>query len=109
MRGDAMTARRTLPARRESHCFEFECEGLRYTCTCAFFETGGLAELFLRCGKSGSAAETAARDAAIVLSLALQFATPLKAIQHALTRLDTGLPAGPIGRALAIIDQQQYG
>jgi hypothetical protein len=106
--GVAMTVRRDLPTRRRAHTFDFECEGLKYICTCSFFETGGLAELFLRCGKSGTAAETGARDAAIVLSLALQFGVPLTAIQHALTRLENGLPAGPVGMALAIIDQEQY-
>jgi hypothetical protein len=65
--------RARLPNRRLAETVEFECGGLRYTCTFGRFPDGSIAELFLSNHKSNSAADTAARDAAIVTSIALQF------------------------------------
>jgi hypothetical protein len=103
-----MTARRTLPWRRRSQTFEFEHGGLSYTASASFFEGGGLAELFLRAGKTGSAAEIAAHDGAIILSIGLQYGVPLRAIQHALMKLPDGKAAGPIGRCLDLLDASGY-
>jgi ribonucleoside-diphosphate reductase alpha chain len=99
-----MTTRRTLPNRRPLETFEFDLDGTRYTASAGFFETGGLAELFLRAGKPGSAVEVTSHDAAVVLSLSLQFGAPLNAIRRALTKLPDGSAAGPLGRALDIIE-----
>lgn len=100
-----MTTRRTLPNRRPLETFTFELDGMRYTASAGFFETGGLAELFLRAGKPGCAIEVASHDAAVVVSLALQFGTPLNAIRKALTKLPDGAAAGPLGRALDLIEE----
>jgi hypothetical protein len=104
-----MTTRRTLPNRRPLETFEFDLDGTRYTASAGFFETGGLAELFLRAGKPGSAVEVASHDAAVVVSLALQFGTPLNAIRKALTKLPDGSAAGPLGRALDMIEASDAG
>jgi hypothetical protein len=60
-----------------------------------------IVEVFLNCSKSGSQAETLARDSAVLLSLALQHGAPLSTIAHALTRNGDGSPSGPIG---ALVD-----
>ena len=99
-----MTARRTLPNRRELQTFTFDLDGTLYTASAGFFQAGGLAELFLRAGKPGSAVEVASHDAAVVLSLALQFGAPLNAIRKALTKLPDGAAAGPLGRALDMVE-----
>jgi hypothetical protein len=44
-------------------------------------------EVFIDGGKSGQDVQSTARDAAVVLSLALQHGAPLAAINHAITLL----------------------
>jgi hypothetical protein len=60
-----------------------------------------VAEVFLNCAKSGTQAETLARDSAVLLSLALQHGVPIETISHAITRDADGKPSGPIG---ALVD-----
>ena len=93
--------RRKLPWRRELTVFEFDHEGVDYVA-----HVGAL-EIFLRGGKVGCAIETAARDLAIVTSLALQHGTPLEAIRHALTKCEDGKGAGPLGRLLDLIAEER--
>ena len=47
---------------------------------------------FWSSNKPGSPIESIARDAAILVSLAVQFGCPLDVIRHALTKDDTGTP-----------------
>lgn len=103
-----MTQRRTLPPKRSHAVFNFEHDGLRYTCGVGFFDDGSIGELFLSTDKPGSQAETVARDAAVVASIALQFGTPISVLRHAVTRDDAGAAAGPLGRALDLIDAATY-
>jgi ribonucleoside-diphosphate reductase alpha chain len=95
--------RQRLPGRRQHEIIEFEHDGLAYIAGVGRFADGSIAEIFLNTVKSGCAAETAARDAAIILSLALQYGCPLETVKRALTKLRDGAPAGPIGRALDLI------
>ncbi len=95
-----MIDREQLPSRREHEVIEFDLDGVRYRASIGRFADGRIAELFLDGGKIGSAASTAARDAAIAASLALQHGTPVDVLRRALTRLRDGSAAGPIGRAL---------
>jgi hypothetical protein len=68
-----MTAKRErLPNRRASESFSFEREGLRFTATVSLFADGRIGELFLNNHKSGNQLDTNARDAAIILSFAVQ-------------------------------------
>ena len=97
-----MTGRRVLPNRRKHEVFEFEHAGIGYVAGIGRFEDGTPAEIFIDAAKPGSHAETAARDAAIVCSIALQFGAPIDVIRHALTRLADGSAAGPLGKALDI-------
>ncbi len=76
-----MTFRRWLPNRRHGETFSFEWNGLRYTATISRFEDGRIAELFLSNRKSGSQADASARDAAIILSFALQYGADIDAIR----------------------------
>ncbi|MBV8798449.1 MAG: hypothetical protein JO208_01365 [Alphaproteobacteria bacterium] len=103
-----MTARRTLPNRREHYVFAFQHDGILYTCGTGYFSDGALAEIFLSCAKPGSAAATAAQDAAVIASIALQYRTPISCIKHALTRLSNGEAAGPLGKALDLIEGSAY-
>ena len=95
-----MTARRSLPNRRNAEIVQFEHGGIVYRAGIGRFSDGSLAEVFLDGGKVGSAVEAHARDAAILLSLSLQHGCPLDVIRHALVKLSNGRGAGPIAHLL---------
>jgi hypothetical protein len=101
--GAPVTARNRLPNRRPAENFELEVEGLRYTATVGRFPDGTIGELFLNNHKSNCSADSAARDSAIVLSIALQHGADLKTIQRAVCRDSQGRASGPLGAALDII------
>jgi hypothetical protein len=95
-RGRAMTACKRPPNRR--HAETSKLTGLRYVCPVGHFADGRIGELFLSNHKSNSAADTNARDAAIVFSFAVQRGADLEKIL--LSRDSTGRPTGPFGAAL---------
>lgn len=95
--------RETLPGRRPSDVVTFEHGGFRCQGSVSYFDPLTCqrpAEVFLDLGKPGSDAQAAARDAAVVASIALQHGAPLETIRRALTRLDDGRAAGPLGALL---------
>jgi hypothetical protein len=98
-----MTSRRRLPNRRYSESFEFAVNGLRFTATVSRFDDGRIGELFLNNHKAGNQSDTNARDAAIILSFALQHGADLETIRKALCRDSQGRPLGPVAAALDII------
>ena len=98
-----MTARARLANRRPSTTFDFTCGNLHYTCSYSHFASGGIAELFLSNHKSNSHADTAARDSAIVCSLALQHGTDPEVIRRTLCRDADGTARGPLAVALDLI------
>jgi hypothetical protein len=95
-----MTGRKRLPNRRATENFNLEAGGLRYTCTVGWFSDGRLGELFLNNHKSNSSADTAARDSAIVFSIAVQHGADPETIRRALCRDSQGRASGPLGVAL---------
>jgi hypothetical protein len=97
-----MDARQRLPNRRMSAIAEFENANLRYLATATLSPDGKPLELFLDGPKIGSAAHIAARDAAIITSLALQNGVEVETILHSLEKSRAGEPVGPIGVALAL-------
>ena len=100
----AVQLRRRLPQRRFHELLDFEHAGYRYTAGLGFFETGGLAEIFINVpGRSGSAIEAVARDAAILTSICLQYGASVATIRHALTRNNDGSAGGPLGVVLDLL------
>src|SRR5262249_11819547 len=95
--------RHCLPNRRLAEIFELEVAGSRYTCTVGRFNDARLAEVFLSNHKSNSAADTSARDSAIVFSLAVQCGVNPKVIRRALSRNPQGPASSPLGTALDLI------
>ena len=57
-------------------------------------------EIFLSNGRVNSHADTAARDSAVVASLALQHGVPAETLRRALLRDSQGRASGPLGLAL---------
>jgi hypothetical protein len=98
-----MSARKRLSNRRASETVELMVCGLSYRATISRFDDGGIAEVFLSNHKVGSHADTAARDSAVVYSLALQFGVPLETTRRALMRDSQGRPNGPLGVALDLL------
>jgi hypothetical protein len=101
----AAIKRERLPSRL-SETFDFECAGLRYTYTFGRFRDGRIAEIFLSNHKSNSAADTPARDAAIMVSIALQFGANVETIRRALCRDNHGRASGPLGTALDELERR---
>jgi ribonucleoside-diphosphate reductase alpha chain len=97
------TARKHLNNPRASTTFEFECNGLRYSATISQYPGGELAEIFLSNRKAGSHGDAAAKDSAIVCSLALQHGVPLETIKNAPLRDGNGRPSSPLGCVLYVI------
>ena len=101
----ASPVRARLCNRRFAESFALECSGLNYDATISRFDGGNLAAIFLNCTKNGTAADAAAKDAAVVCSIALQFGVPLETIRHALLRNSRGEPSSPLGVALDMIEK----
>ena len=99
--------RERLPNRRASENYTFELHGLRYTATVSRFADGRLGELFLNNHKAGNQSDTNARDAAIILSLAVQHGADVEAIRRALCRDSQGRPLGRIAAALDLLTEQK--
>jgi hypothetical protein len=96
--------RARLPQRRSHELLDFVHAGHRYTAGIGFFEAGGLAEIFINVpGRSGSAIEAVARDAAILTSICLQYGASVATIRLALTRNSDGSAGGPLGVVLDLL------
>jgi ribonucleoside-diphosphate reductase alpha chain len=92
--------RKRLPDRRASESFGFACGGMNYVASISRFADGRLAEIFITNHKVGSDADAAARDSAVVCSIALQHGTPVEVIRKALLRDARGIASSPLGVAL---------
>jgi hypothetical protein len=104
-----MSERTVLPSRRfnETHRLHHTTEtaDVHYEITVGFLESAPPfltpLEVFINAPKVGSATESIARDAAVLLSLAMQHGVPLGTIQGAITRDASGAPSSAIG---AVVD-----
>src|ERR1700677_3492107 len=97
-----MSTRRILLQRRSAETFQLRFWNQPVTVTVGYYEDGTPGEIFVDAGKSGQDVQSPARDAAIVVSLALQHGATVATIQHAVTRSGDGEAASIVG---AIIDQ----
>jgi hypothetical protein len=95
-----MSGRELLPNRRRCETRSFTHAGHHFSLTVGFYRDGRPAEIFLSNGKAGSGLEAVARDAAIVVSLALQHGVHLQTICSALTKDHDGSAATLLGAAL---------
>lgn len=92
--------RQILPQRRACETFDFEHDGSCYTATLGRHETGTIGEVFLNGRRHNNAVM---RDAAIAVSLALQYGTPLETLRKAMTRNGDGAASSPIGKLLDLL------
>ena len=89
--------RRTLPQRRAAETSNLRFWNQSFSVTIGFYVDGTPGEVFIDGGKTGQDIQSTARDAAVVLSLALQHGTPIEAIRHAVTRNGAGEAASILG------------
>jgi hypothetical protein len=94
--------RRILPQRRSAETFQLRFWNQQFTVTVGHYPDGTPGELFIDGGKSGQHVQSTARDAAVVLSLALQYGADIATIRHAITRSGNGEAASILG---AIVDK----
>src|SRR6188472_3749208 len=100
--------RARLPNRRASESFEFQCGSHCYIATISLYPgTDQLAEIFLGNGRAGSELDAAAKDSAVVASIALQHGVPVNVIRHALLRDPRGVAASPLGVAVDLLAREQ--
>lgn len=105
--GVVVTDRHRLTNRCSHEVMDFRHRGFRNSGGLGRFDDGRVAEVFLNVvGKAGTGIETAARDSAIVASLALQFGVPAAVIRHALTRNTDGSASGPLGTLLDLLSDE---
>ena len=99
-----MSKRSRLPNRRPSLTFNFQCGPHHYTATVSYFPgTDQLAEIFLGNGRAGSDIDAAAKDSAVVASMALQHGVSVDTIRRALLRDPRGVASSPLGVALDLL------
>ena len=102
-----MSDRAILPNRRAAETFQVQHalpggKSQTVTVTVGFYECGHIGEVFVSDPKVGSSMEAIARDAAVLLSIAIQHRVPLDTMRHAITREQDGSPSSIIG---AVLDQ----
>ena len=89
--------RRILPQRRSAETFQLRFWNQPVSVTIGYYDDDTPGEIFIDAGKSGQDVQSTARDAAVVLSIALQHGATVDTIQHALTRLGDGSAASLLG------------
>src|ERR1700746_2133046 len=103
-------ARGRLPNRRASTSFNLKSGPQGYLAPVSIFPgTHHLAEIFLGNGRAGSDIDAAAKDSAVVCSIALQFGVPVEVIRKALLRDSQGRPSGPLGAVLDLLAEEERG
>lgn len=102
--------RERLPMRRGSKRIDFvhttpALAQLNLTATIGFYEDGRPGEVFLNTTKVGTDFDTATKDAAILLSFALQYGATLEDIRSSMTRDAQGKPEGVMGTLLDLLSE----
>jgi hypothetical protein len=98
-----IVTRERLPNRRSHTVMTIEAGGFRYVAGVGHYGDGRLAEIFLNAEKGGTAIDDAARDSAVVASLALQHGVDTDTMRHALMRNGNGTASGPLGKLLDLL------
>ena len=95
-----MTNRGRPDTHRAHEVIPFIFRGREYLAGVGRFSDGRIGELFIDPIKGGADATADARDAAVALSIAVQYGAPVSAVREALTRNEGGEAAGILGAAL---------
>ena len=96
-------SRTHLPQRRYQETFDVDHGGHLFSVSVGFHHDGTPGEVFVQAHKRASDVEAAARDAAILISLAMQHGVPLQQLRDGVTRDSRGAPASVVGAVLDAI------
>ena len=93
-----MNERRALPHRRETEAYELRFWGQPWHVSIGYYSDGLPGEVFINALRTpGTELDAVSRDAAILLSLTMQYGVPLDVIRNALTRNQDGSPSSIAG------------
>ena len=92
-----MNGRERLPDRRGCETFDLRVGAAVFAVTVGVYADGKIGEVFVAGAKCGSDMDAVMRDAAILLSLALQHGVSREVIKGALTREQNGSASSVIG------------
>jgi hypothetical protein len=95
--------RHLLPPRRAASSFNLRFGATDFTVTSGAFDDGTPAGVFIDGAKAGSDIQALSRDAAILISLALQFGCPIETLRKAVTRNGDGSPQSIVGAVLDVM------
>ena len=96
-------ARDRLPNRRACETIAFEHGGAAFTLSIGTYPDGRPGEVFVNSTHANSALDALASDAAIAVSIALQFGADVATIRGAMKRTTQGEASSPIGAALDLV------
>lgn len=97
--------RQRLPNRRHHEAFSLYHWQQKFHVGIGRDDKGNIREVWIASGKSGTQAETLARDSAVILSIALQHGVGIDELRHAVMRDANGSASGPIGTLLDLLAQ----
>jgi hypothetical protein len=95
-----MNGRERLPDRRGCDTRYMRVGKHEYVVTVGRYGNGVVGEIFVAGAKVGSDMDAVMRDAAILLSLALQHGVPIDTMRGAITREENSSPSSIIGAVL---------
>jgi hypothetical protein len=101
--------REPLPNRRNLETVGFQFRGISYTVGLGLYADNRPAELFLNCVKHTTDSDHDARDAAILVSFALQHGATVDELAAAMARGPEGEPQGIAGKALDVVLEELKG
>ena len=100
--------RQILSSRRRAETFTLRFGNQTVMITTGFHADRELGEVFIDGCKTGNDIESIARDAAVLLSLALQHGVPPETIRHAVTRGASEEPASILGAVVDSITTKSF-
>lgn len=101
--------RERLPDRRGGETIKFRCWNMSFHATLGHYPDGRLGEVFLSAGKLTLDADIIAKEAAIILSFALQYGASVEEIRSAMPRQSDGAAQGPMGTLMDLIVSDEPG
>lgn len=96
--------REVLPARRELLTERMEVSGQAFLVSVGFYPDGRPGEVFIAAPKgSQTYAAVQGSDAAVAISIALQYGVPMEVLRDAFLREEDGRPAGILGMVVDLV------
>lgn len=97
-------SRERLSPRRYAEHETIRFGGVDVDVSFGFTDDGRIGEVFLSTRKVGTPVDTATRDLAVLLSIALQYGVTPTVIERSLTADEGGSPEGLAGQVIAMIN-----